>query len=195
MGILLVARGSMSSASGPLALAATRQRPMSAAAKTAKEAADGRSAAMRYGVALLVTAAVLASASSGPGLPLAGALLSAAVVLGAWYGGMGPGVFAAVTAIVGQGLLLLSPSGSLRAIGVAAYSQWAILLLLAYVAGQLAESVRSSRSSAVDAGARALSATGALELEKRRTETVFQSVSDGIVVQDPSGKVVFANDA
>jgi PAS domain S-box-containing protein len=168
---------------------------MSAAAHSAKRAADGRSAAKRYGVALLITAAVLASAASGPGLPLVGALFSAAVVISAWYGGMGPGLFAAATGIVGQALLLLSPSWSLGAIGVAAYSQWAILLLIAYVAGHLAESIRSSRSSEADAGQRALSATGALELEKRRTETVFQSVSDGIVVQDDSGKIVFANDA
>jgi PAS domain S-box-containing protein len=153
------------------------------------------SSSSRYVAAIVMPlAALLLSLWGSAALDRSAALFYAAVLFSAWYGGFRPALLAGVIAAVGQAVVAVSPSGAL-ALSAGDYLQAAVLLLLAAVAGRLSESVWSAHQKATDAATVAIAASGSLELEKRRTETVFQSVSDGIIVQDAAGMIVFANDA
>ena len=75
-----------------------------------------RSRLFSYGVALLaVSAAVLlALALRRSEGQLAYPLSFAAVMASAWYGGLGPGLFAAVLVGIASAYFLISPTGSLK---------------------------------------------------------------------------------
>jgi PAS domain S-box-containing protein len=151
---------------------------------------------VRYVAAVVMPlAALVLSLWGAAALDRSAALFYAAVLFSAWYGGFRPALLAAVLAAVGQAIVALFPIGSAGELSAGDYLQAVVLLLLGAVAGRLSESEWSAHRKAAEASKVAISAAGALELEKRRTETVFQSVSDGIIVQDGPGRVVFANDA
>ena len=159
----------------------------------------GRSAAKgliaRYLVALAASAAALGlTAAAGSAIrPTPIVLLFAGVVLSAWYGGLGPAVVAGIISALGAELLM--NSGSFGLIDAEGYLRTGLFLLVSALTGALAESLHAARADAEDAATRILAAASALDLEKGRTEMILQSVSDGIMVQDPSGGVAYANGA
>jgi PAS domain S-box-containing protein len=149
----------------------------------------------RYAGALLATAFALALTAWGAGaLQGSAVLLFAAVAAGGLYGGVRPGLLAGTLAAVGQALLSLGPNDG-AGLDAGELLQGSVLLLLAAATGSLSDSLRSARLNSAHAAARAIASSGRLELERRRTDTVFQSMSDGVTVQDAEGRVVFANDA
>ena len=155
-----------------------------------------RSAAKRYSAALLVpSAALLLSLWGAAAFQLTAALLFAAVVVGAWYGGRFPALLAGVIAALGQVALAAYPSWSAAAVGPREYAQGLVLLGVALGVGKMSDSLHAARVSAQGALTLAGESASALDLERRRTESVLQSVSDGIAVQDPKGRFLFVNDA
>jgi PAS domain S-box-containing protein len=122
-------------------------------------------------------------------------LLFAAVALSGAYGGARPALLAGGAAALGQALVAALPSGSLQALGLTEAFQGALLIGVAVGVGRLSDALVEARGAAAGALGVASESATALELEKRRTETVLQSVSDGIAVQDASGRFVFVNDA
>jgi PAS domain S-box-containing protein len=145
-----------------------------------------RSAAKRYGFALLapVAAAILCART----LSLSPGLFYVAVVSSAWYGGARPAWLAGFAAAAGQALVA-------QALGASAWVQGALLIGVAVIVGGLSDALSEARRRAASALALASDRARALELEERRTETVLQSISDGIGIQDASGTFVFLNDA
>jgi signal transduction histidine kinase/PAS domain-containing protein len=154
-----------------------------------------RSASKRYLVAFLSSAAALVVNLWAPPSLQQAALFYAAVAVSAWYGGLGPGLVAAFASTLAQAFVEVSPGWDLSLLDSEEYLRAAVFLLVAILTGGLTESLRWERTRAEAARERAITSSRALQLEKRRTETILQSVSDGITVQDASGRLVYANDA
>jgi PAS domain S-box-containing protein len=163
--------------------------------RTPDAAGAQRGASKRYLVAVLSSLTALVVNLWLPPAWEQNALFYAAVALGAWYGGVGPGLAAALVSIAGQGILALAPGWDVALLGPHEYLSAAAFLLIAVLTGRVTEALRAERANASAAAARAISSSRALQIEKLRTETILRSVSDGITVQDASGRLVYVNDA
>lgn len=151
----------------------------------------------RYGVAFWTSAGALAmSAFTASTLQPSISFFYAAVVLSGWYGGLGPGIAAALLSTLGASLFFVPPVWGIGpAINPSDYFHVVVFLLVAILTGTLTESLHMAKAQAEAAAARAATTSTELRLEKRRTETILLSVSDSITVQDPSGRLVYANAA
>jgi PAS domain S-box-containing protein len=144
--------------------------------------AQGRPAVQRYGVAFTIV--VLAMLLRWPlwnllGAELAFLFLWPAVVAAAWYGGMGPGLFAVALSAVGAVGLLQGPSesptfsGPAELVGLVAFVAFGAFLSF------LCELLHRARSRAV--------------YEHQQLRTVLMSIGDGVVVTDAAGRITFLN--
>ncbi|HSL00472.1 MAG TPA: PAS domain S-box protein [Rubrobacteraceae bacterium] len=106
-------------------------------------------------------------------------LFVAAVAISALYGGLGPGLVAALLSAL-LGAFLMPPSYSLR-IGLEGVFELCLFLLTAATVSWLAERRRRAEEEA--------------EHSRNELATILGGVADGITAQDSAGWVVYANHA
>jgi PAS domain-containing protein len=152
---------------------------------------------LRYGVATLAIALVVLLkqlldpliAQQSPFL-----LLSAAVLVGAWFGGLGPGLLATALGAVAADYLFLPPVGSFTPLNVA-FLPLLLFLLQGALISVLVEALRSARRRAE---ARTLEAQRRQE-DLRQSEERFRLLVEGvrdyaIFMLDPEGRVATWNE-
>jgi PAS domain S-box-containing protein len=142
-----------------------------------------RSRAQRYGVAigLCIVGIILARVfhdffTNAPFL-----LSSAIVVLSAWYGGLGPGLAATAISAATDLYFFVPPSSKLLSTDLRLVTQVAIFVFVGIVTSVL--------------NARRLVAARELQSSRDQLAVILQGVADGITVQDPTGRLIYANDA
>src|SRR5215216_7698994 len=133
--------------------------------------------ALRYGVAVLAVGVALGLkllldpliTDQSPFLLLAGA-----VVVGAWFGGLGPGLLATALGALGADYFFLPPEGSFTGLAVAF---WPLLLftLQGILISSLVEALRSARKRAGAERARGQESSG----ESARERGAFQADGRG----------------
>ena len=152
---------------------------------------------LRYGIATLAIALVVLLkqlldpliAQQSPFL-----LLSAAVMVGAWFGGLGPGLLATALGVVAADYLFLPPVGSFTPLGVA-FLPLLLFVLQGALISVLVEALRSARRRAES---RTLEAQRRQE-DLRQSEERFRLLVDGvkdyaIFMLDPEGRVATWNE-
>ena len=129
-----------------------------------------------YGVALLAVA--LALSCTYLTAPLAERsqlfLLLAAVIVSAWYGGLGPGLLATGAAVAGHTAVMVAPYGD----------DLVRVLLFVVVAGSI---------SALAAGRRR--AEDRAHAQREEMAVTLASIGDAVIVTDRAGRVTFMNGA
>jgi PAS domain S-box-containing protein len=152
---------------------------------------------LRYGVAILAVALVIALkllvdpliAEQSPFL-----LLAAAVVVGAWFGGLGPGLLATALGALAADYFFLPPVGSFTPLGVA-FLPLFLFGLQGVLISVLVEALRSARQRAEASAQEALSHQASLRRSEERFRLLVEGVSDyAIFMLDPEGRVVSWND-
>ena len=153
--------------------------------------------ALRYGVAVLAVGVALGLkllldpliTDQSPFLLLAGA-----VVVGAWFGGLGPGLLATALGALGADYFFLPPEGSFTGLAVAF---WPLLLftLQGILISSLVEALRSARKRAEQSAREASSHQESLRESEERFRLMVEGVKDyAIFMLDPGGCVTTWND-
>ena len=153
--------------------------------------------ALRYGVAVLAVGVALGLkllldpliTDQSPFLLLAGA-----VVVGAWFGGLGPGLLATALGALGADYFFLPPEGSFTGLAVAF---WPLLLftLQGILISSLVEALRSARKRAEQSAREARSHQESLRESEERFRLMVDGVKDyAIFMLDPGGCVTTWND-
>jgi PAS domain S-box-containing protein len=153
--------------------------------------------ALRYGVAVLAVGVALELkllldpliTDQSPFLLLAGA-----VVVGAWFGGLGPGLLATALGALGADYFFLPPEGSFTGLAVAF---WPLLLftLQGILISSLVEALRSARKRAEQSAREARSHQESLRESEERFRLMVDGVKDyAIFMLDPGGCVTTWND-
>jgi len=137
--------------------------------------------------------AVILTRLAAPVVSPSAALFYAVVVVVAWHGGRGPGIAAALASAFGLIIALSHPSWSLMGGSPADWLHGVVLLGTAALTGTLADGRAKATAEAEAAVRSSTEAASALRLETLRNEAILESVSDGILVQDPEGRIVYAN--
>ena len=155
------------------------------------------SAPARYGVAvvsvvLFVTAKLLLAQTPIPQSPFL--LLSAAVMIAAWFGGLGPGLLATALATAAGDYFFWSPFGSftgpdLNALPLVLFALQGVLI------SSLAQALRSATTRAESSALEAKSHQAALQESERRFRTLVQNSSDVITVVDAEGTISYVSPA
>lgn len=130
-------------------------------------------AAVCVGAALFIKVSLPAIGSASPFL-----LFVAAVVISAWYGGLGPGLFAGALAAVLAAYFFLEPLSSFR-VGIHGGLQLLVFMLEVVLISVLSGSRRKS-----------------IEEERREREwlqTTLRSVGDGVIASNEAGRVALMN--
>jgi PAS domain S-box-containing protein len=152
---------------------------------------------LRYGVAALAVGVALGLkllldpliTDQSPFLLLAGA-----VVVGAWFGGLGPGLLATALGALGADYFFLPPEGSFTGLAVAF---WPLLLftLQGILISSLVEALRSARKRAEQSAREARSHQESLRESEERFRLMVDGVKDyAIFMLDPGGCVTTWND-
>jgi PAS domain S-box-containing protein len=152
--------------------------------------------ALRYGVAVLAVGVALGLkllldpliTDQSPFLLLAGA-----VVVGAWFGGLGPGLLATALGALGADYFFLPPEGSFTGLAVAF---WPLLLftLQGILISSLVEALRSARKRAEQSAREARSHQESLRESEERFRLMVEGVKDyAIFMLDPGGCVTTWN--
>jgi PAS domain-containing protein len=130
---------------------------------------------IRYGIPVLAVAAaaVVLSPQLGKG---AASVPFFAVLISAWYGGLGPGIFATALTTA-TGLIVMAYHGN-------RFPPWQILQVILFVAGGmlislLVEALHAARRRA--------------EANRRWLSAVLASIGDAVIVTDERSRVVFMN--
>jgi PAS domain S-box-containing protein len=153
--------------------------------------------ALRYGVAVLAVGVALGLkllldpliTDQSPFLLLAGA-----VVVGAWFGGLGPGLLATALGALGADYFFLPSEGSVTGLAVAF---WPLLLftLQGILISSLVEALRSARKRAEQSAREARSHQESLRESEERFRLMVDGVKDyAIFMLDPGGCVTTWND-
>lgn len=155
------------------------------------------SAAARYGVAVLsvvlfVTTKLLLAQTPIPQSPFL--LLSAAVMVAAWFGGLGPGLLATALATAAGDYFFWSPFGSFTGPGLNALPL-ALFALQGVLISSLAQALRSATTRAESSALEAKSHQAALQESERRFRTLVQNSSDVITVVDAEGTISYVSPA
>ena len=133
----------------------------------------------RYGFALLAVAGALASIAK-VGLA-ASSLLFLAVFLSAWYGGLGPGLFATgVTTALAVFLVSRGPVNLAAVISISLFTAGGILITLAV------RSMDRARRRAEENAAEA-------DRHSERLRTTLRSIGDAVIVTDERERIVSLN--
>ncbi len=133
--------------------------------------------ALRYGIAVAAVVWSTASLLLVPAIGKSGAPIPFfAVLISAWYGGLGPGVFTIVLGVVLY-LIVLVDRGS-------SFPAWQILQLVFFVAGAamiaaLVEVLHAARRRA--------------EANERWLSALLSSIGDAVIATDGQGRVSFTN--
>src|SRR5215204_6834108 len=164
---------------------------MGGGAKSEADAVSYASLLLRYGIALASVAVALGLRllldslfiqSSLLLLILGATMLSASVMVSAWYGGLGPGLLATALAAFIADYFFLYPIGSFSGLSIEA------TLLVAFVLegmliSSLAAALRFARSRAEKSASEARS-------HEKRYQAVVQQAAEGILLVDVSTKRV-----
>ena len=121
-------------------------------------------------------------------------LLAGAVVVGAWFGGLGPGLLATALGALGADYFFLPPEGSFTGLAVAF---WPLLLftLQGILISSLVEALRSARNRAEQSAREARSHQESLRESEERFRLMVEGVKDyAIFMLDPGGCVTTWND-
>ncbi len=111
-----------------------------------------------------------------------------AVMFSAWFGGLGPGIFAAaLTLMLAFGLSLTASGGSLKP-NIASVAGGLIFLAVSVFISVLTEALRRSRDHLAKASQDA-------EHDRDLLRTTLASIADCIIALDNEGKVTFVNSA
>lgn len=154
------------------------------------------SAAARYGVAVLsvvlfVAVKLLMAQTSIPQSPFL--LFSAAVMVAAWFGGLGPGLLATALATAAGDYFFWSPFGSftgpnLNALPLVLFALQGALISL------LAQALRSATTRAESSAREAERHQGSLRQSEERFRLLVEGVEDyAIFMLDPDGRVASWN--
>jgi PAS domain S-box-containing protein len=134
----------------------------------------------RYGVALLATA--LATLLTWLFRPFMERNLFlwffAAIVIAAWYGGLGPGLLVTAIATLSIGYFFVEPYGSLD-IGTAELLRLGVFALVALLISSLTEARRRS--------------TMAAQAEHEQLRVMLSSIGDAVIATDVHGRVTLMN--
>lgn len=149
---------------------------------TLSRSQSARPRARRYGLAIAAGLIALAISRFFHGLFVAepSALYFAVVVVSAWYGGFGPGALATVIGAVSILAFFLMPTYPFSLDDLRSLFQVAIFSAIGVLTSFLS-------------GARMRAEEGARQSHDQLA-AILEGVTDGITVQDASGKVVYAND-
>ena len=155
------------------------------------------SAAARYGVAVVsvlvfVAIKLLLAETPIPQSPFL--LLSAAVMVAAWFGGLGPGLLATALATAAGDYFFWSPFGSFTGPGLNALPL-ALFALQGVLISSLAQALRSATTRAESSVLEAKSHRAALQESERRFRTLVQNSSDIITVVDAEGTISYVSPA
>src|SRR5215212_1350541 len=153
--------------------------------------------ALRYGVAALAVGVAFGFkllldpliTEQSPFLLLAGA-----VVVGAWYGGLGPGLLATALGALCADYFFLPPEGSFTGPGVAF---WPLLLfaLQGLLISSLIEALRSARRRAEQSTREARGHQESLRESEERFRLMVEGVKDyAFLMLDPAGRVTTWNE-
>src|SRR5688572_6003685 len=112
----------------------------------------------------------------------------AAVTLSAWRGGMGPGLVATVVGVAALDFLFFQPTYTLVVHYASDAVNLAVFALVALLISSLNARLRGARSRAD------LARADAERLAAERAAILGQ-ITDGVVIADPAGRVVFVNGA
>ena len=166
---------STSSAPGPDSASTTAPSPLPAMASAES---GGRPLYLRYGIALLTTAAAI-------GVTLAASeyfartiflLVFCAVGISAWYGGLGPGLVATFLGMLAIQYYFVPPAGSMKAFESSDLVSVGLFVLVASTLSALSESLREARARAENREREAVTLAQqlqeqAVELEQQIEET------------------------
>ena len=151
---------------------------------------------LRYGVAVLAVALVLLlrlllEPQITPQSPFL--LLAGAVVVAAWFGGLGPGLLATALGVVVADLFFLPPQGWFTGLGVAALPL-TLFAVQGVVISSLTEALRAARSRAEQSAVEALTHQESLRRSEERFRLLVEGVEDyAIFMLDPEGRVASWN--
>jgi PAS domain S-box-containing protein len=153
--------------------------------------------ALRYGVAALAVGVVLVVkvlldpliTEESPFLLLAGA-----VVVGAWFGGLGPGLLATALGALTANYFFLHPEGSFTGPGVA-FLPLLLFTLQGILISSLVEALRSARNRAVHSTLEARAHQESLRESEERFRLMVEGVKDyAFFMLDPEGGVTTWNE-
>jgi len=153
--------------------------------------------ALRYGVAVLAVGAVLAVkllldpwiTAESPFLLLAGA-----VVVGAWFGGLGPGLLATALGALCADYFFLPSEGAFTGQGVA-FLPLLLFTLQGLLISWLIEALRSARDRAEQSTLEVRGHQESLRESEERFRLMVEGVKDyAIFMLDPEGRVTTWND-
>jgi PAS domain S-box-containing protein len=153
--------------------------------------------ALRYGVAVLVVGAALGikllldplTVQDTPFL-----LVFSAIIVSAWYGGLGPGLLATAVSALATDYFFLYPRGTLTGFSVEGIDVLAFMLEGVLVS-VLTSSLRSARDRAQRSTLEARSHQESLRESEERFRLMVEGVKDyAIFMLDPGGRVTTWND-
>src|SRR5258708_5867640 len=101
------------------------------------------------------------------------------VVIGAYLGGMGPGLLATAIAALGAAYYILPPIHSFMVARSLHFVQWLALIGEGVLISLLMEAIHHSRRRA--------------ELGRIEQMVTLSSIGDGVITTDPQGRVIFLN--
>ncbi len=155
-----------------------------------------RSAVLRYLSALVgVSAAIALRAALSPALggQIPFVTLFPAIVLIAWYGGLGPALLGLVLSILATSYLFLEPAGSFRISDPSSLFSLTAFVLFGFLTALLGDAQRRSRVRAeAEAAERRLIAEKE-RAQKERFEVTLASIGDAVIATDAEGRVQFMN--
>lgn len=145
---------------------------------------------IRYGAAIGIAAAAFLLRSIltpliGP-TELGFAIALPAVLLAAWFGGLGPGALCVLASGAGSVYYFVEPVGSFHIHNHVDQITYVIYVVLGFGIVLLADSQRRALE-------RAVRAESAERIERQRFETTLRSIGDGVLATDAEQRVTFAN--
>ena len=160
--------------------------------------------AWAYGVAVLACVAAWAlRAVLDPllGGQVAYAPLLLSVAFAAWYGGLGPAVFATLLGGAISWYAYLSPTDRFGTLDIEDSVQLGLYCATALCIGGIASALRASRERAQTLMREVLAREAGLErtreelaAERDRSQVTLQAIADAVVATDAQGSVTFVND-